>query len=419
GFPCTFIVDLVDTVAPSITCPPSQSVSVDANCDWTVFAFDTLAIAGDNCDTSVVITQSPAVGTFFTGVGTTIPITLTVSDNDANSDDCTFSVILADNTPPTAVCNNPNAIIGGTGTAIVTQADIDGGSFDNCMVQSIVVTGPMSFTCQDVGNAFTTLTITDAEGLVDSCVATINIVDTIGPIPICTPTTVALDATGTATITAADVENGSVDNCGGIDSVGLSQSVFNCTDVGQNPITVFVYDESGNFSPCTAVVTVTDPLGVGAPTPTITLSQPDTLCASPAATYQWTIGGSNIPGATSNCFIASNNGCYTVIATAANGCSGESNEICITALDIEDALGGGISIFPNPNNGTFHVMPNEPILEAVDVEVRDVAGRLVYFKSLAELKQKFLVSMQDLPKGVYLIRLTSENARSVKKLIIE
>ena len=53
------------------------------------------------------------------------------------------------------------------------------------------------------------------------------------------------------------VNNGSFDNCG-IASLSVSPSIFDCTDVGANSVTLTVTDINGNVSTCTSTVTVTE-----------------------------------------------------------------------------------------------------------------------------------------------------------------
>ena len=48
--------------------------------------------------------------------------------------------------------------------------------------------------------------------------------------------TVSLDASGSGSITVADVDNGSTDNCT-IATRTLSQSSFDCSEVGATPFT--------------------------------------------------------------------------------------------------------------------------------------------------------------------------------------
>jgi hypothetical protein len=66
-----------------------------------------------------------------------------------------------------------------------------------------------------------------------------------------------LDTNGNASITAADVDNGSNDNCA-VSSTTASPLSFNCTNLGANTVTLTVTDNSSNSSTCTSTVTVID-----------------------------------------------------------------------------------------------------------------------------------------------------------------
>jgi len=68
---------------------------------------------------------------------------------------------------------------------------------------------------------------------------------------------VNLDASGHASITAAQVDNGSSDNCAITNRV-VSPSSFDCTKVGANTVTLTVTDSSGNSASSSAIVTVHD-----------------------------------------------------------------------------------------------------------------------------------------------------------------
>ena len=50
------------------------------------------------------------------------------------------------------------------------------------------------------------------------------------------------------------------DNCGLSTSIDLSQTLFTCSDLGDNTITITLTDTDGNAATCSSVVTVTDPL---------------------------------------------------------------------------------------------------------------------------------------------------------------
>ena len=59
---CNFDVLVSDNINPTITCPEDQEGSVDANCNFTLPDYTSLATAADNC-TDVTVSQVPAPGT--------------------------------------------------------------------------------------------------------------------------------------------------------------------------------------------------------------------------------------------------------------------------------------------------------------------------------------------------------------------
>ena len=151
----------------------------------------------------------------------------------------------------------------------------------------------------NIGDTVTvTLTVEDAAGLTDTCTTEVTIADTVDPIAVCQNITVELDANGEATITAADVDNGSSDACGGPVTLNIFVTDFDCDDLGANNVLMVVTDESDNSSSCTAVVTVVDLID-----PTITCAADQTqnldagLCTAAVTVDAPTIGD--------NCSIAS------------------------------------------------------------------------------------------------------------------
>ncbi|WP_421920568.1 choice-of-anchor L domain-containing protein [Marinifilum sp.] len=70
-------------------------------------------------------------------------------------------------------------------------------------------------------------------------------------------TTVKLDASGNATLAAADVDPGFLDNCS-VTSRSLSKSDFTTADIGVNTVVLTVQDASGNSTNINVLVTVED-----------------------------------------------------------------------------------------------------------------------------------------------------------------
>ncbi|MFD2725630.1 HYR-like domain-containing protein, partial [Hyunsoonleella rubra] len=132
----------------------------------------------------------------------------------------------------------------------------DNGSNDACGIQSLAL-DTTAFTCAEVGTNTVTLTVTDNNNNTSTCTATVTVEDNVPPVAICQDITVQLDASGNASITTADIDNGSNDACG-IQSLALDITDFTCANVGANNVTLTVTDNNGNTSSCTATVTVED-----------------------------------------------------------------------------------------------------------------------------------------------------------------
>ena len=92
---CSFKVTVNDTSKPVINCPANISVVNDPGVCGAVVHFTTTAT--DNCP-GVVVTSSPASGSFFK-VGTTT-VTSTATDAAGNKSTCSFTVTVTDNEPP-------------------------------------------------------------------------------------------------------------------------------------------------------------------------------------------------------------------------------------------------------------------------------------------------------------------------------
>ena len=85
--------------------------------------------------------------------------------------------------------------------------------------------------------------------------------DTEAPVAHTQNITVTLDATGNVSITAAQVNAGSTDNCS-ISSYSLNKTSFNCSNVGNNTVVLTVTDAAGNSNSANAVVTVVNSASV-------------------------------------------------------------------------------------------------------------------------------------------------------------
>ncbi|RTL13408.1 MAG: HYR domain-containing protein, partial [Flavobacteriaceae bacterium] len=206
------------------------------------------------------ITVTPVSGQF----GTTT-ITVVVEDQEGLSVSESFTVTIDDTVVPTVVTQNVTIQLDSNGNANITTGMINNGSSDNCDIDTITL-DTTSFNCSNVGNNTVTLTVTDVKGNSSSNTAVVTVEDNINPTVLFTQNiTIQLNASGTASISTSDIDNGSFDNCG-IASMTLSQVNFDCSHLGNNTVVFTVVDNNGNTVTQNVTVTVLDninPVAIG------------------------------------------------------------------------------------------------------------------------------------------------------------
>lgn len=189
-------------------------------------------------------------------------VTLTVTDNEGLSSLCNATVFVRDNLPPVMRCRNTTLYLDIKGTATLNVSEIDNGSSDNCPAGMYLNASRTTFNCSDIGSPVPViLTGTDASGNNSTCTAFVTVIDTISPRIITRTFTLALDDSGSGTLTASDIDNGTFDNCGPV-SLSVSPSSFNCGNQGENNVTITASDAYGNSSSRNVTVTVTSTLKI-------------------------------------------------------------------------------------------------------------------------------------------------------------
>ncbi|HKK78866.1 MAG TPA: HYR domain-containing protein, partial [Phaeodactylibacter sp.] len=250
---CSFVVTVNDAEAPQANCPTLAPVDNDAGQCGAVVNF-TLPSLTDNCPGGSQSADYNS-GDFFP-VGTTT-VTVTATDAAGNQDQCTFDVVVDDTEAPSMSCNNVTLVLDGSSGSI-TPAQVDGGSTDNCGVNSLSLDNGV-FDCSTLGAQSVTLTAEDEAGNSNTCVATVTVEDNTAPTAACLSTTVEIQPDGTFTLQESDVydSTNSTDNCG-IDGVSFPAATYGCDDAGMSfSVGVTVTDASGNTGNCTANVSVT------------------------------------------------------------------------------------------------------------------------------------------------------------------
>ena len=285
------VVTVQDTIKPTVL-TQNVTVSLDASGAGSVTVADIDNGSTDNCSIASRTLSKSSFDCSEVGANT---IYLIVTDVNGNIDSASAVVTVQDTIKPTVLTQNVTVSLDASGAGSVTVADIDNGSTDNCSIASRTLS-KSSFDCSNVGANTIYLIVTDVNGNIDSASAVVTVQDTIKPTVLTQNVTVSLDASGAGSVTVADIDNGSTDNCS-IATRTLSKSSFDCSNVGANTIYLIVTDVNGNIDSASAVVTVQDTIKPTVLTQNVTVS----LDASGAGSV--TVADID-NGSTDNCSIA-------------------------------------------------------------------------------------------------------------------
>ncbi|MBV5334632.1 MAG: HYR domain-containing protein, partial [Sulfuricurvum sp.] len=253
---CSNTITVNDVQLPNPVCK-NVTINLDASGNASIVAADINNGSTDNCGIQSISVSTTAFTCANLGANT---VTLTVTDSSGNIGTCDATVTVNDLINPVAACTPITIQLNALGTYTLTAGNIttmSSGSTDNCSIVTRAVS-PNTFNCTNIAIPVNvTLTVTDAAGNTNTCNTTVTVEDNVAPTAICKNITVQLNSSGNATITAANIDNGSNDACG-ILSLVASKTAFTCADLGANTVTLTVTDNNGNVSTCNATVTIAD-----------------------------------------------------------------------------------------------------------------------------------------------------------------
>ena len=182
---------------------------------------------------------------------------VTVSDANNCSAIDSIEIDVQDTIAPTVITQSVTVFLDASGSVSIDTSDVNNGSFDNCAIDTMYLSNE-NFNCADTGSNTVTLYVADINGNMDSATSTVTVMDTTAPtISVNSGFTLYLNASGSAAISMDSINNGTSDNCG-IESLALSDSLFDCSDTGSFSITCTATDFSGNVDIGSISITVLD-----------------------------------------------------------------------------------------------------------------------------------------------------------------
>jgi len=273
---CSFTVTLEDDTDPQITCPHPDGdiLYADENCEAELPDYTSLATISDNCTPIQLlqVSQSPAPGTILSGDNDSVEVTITVDDGNGNTNECSFTVTLLDDTDPTIVCPHPDGDIlyldAENCQAILPDYRQEAIVDDNCAdpVSLIVAQFPPPGTLFEANTTLiVTLSVSDGNGNDAECYFEVDVVDDVDPTIICPyPDGTALWVDENCEVVVPDYRDLAIvdDNCTEPEFLIVNQFPSPGTILeGPNEsfiVILEVSDGSGNEAQCSFVLSIID-----------------------------------------------------------------------------------------------------------------------------------------------------------------
>jgi gliding motility-associated-like protein len=248
----TAAVNVFDTIKPILGLQPYILV-LNASGNGILSFSDVDDSSSDNCS----IESSTLSNSIFncSHVGTQT-IAVEIFDKSGNKRSGSIDIKVVDSTKPILTTTNITRSLNTKDSVTISVSDIDLGSTDACGIDTQILSDT-SFSCSQLGENKITYTVTDHNSNVATKIIIVTITDIEFPNVITQNISRNLDILGNATITASNINDGSSDNCS-IRSTSLSKQNFDCSNLGNNTVTLTVTDDGGNESTQTAIVEIID-----------------------------------------------------------------------------------------------------------------------------------------------------------------
>jgi len=186
---------------------------------------------------------------------------------------------------------------------------------------------------------------------------------------------------------------------------------FASAQVNPTVTSSYTLTASDGFCSQTNVVTVSV-----SPVPSVTLSSSKptscrgesvTISGNSVGTYSWSSGGLNTASITVAPLVTT---VYNTTVTNTDGCSGTAqitqNVVICTSIATNEASANTISIWPNPNNGSF-IVNDDHFTQNKIIEIYNNLGEMVTRNEINN--NKTAIDLTSAANGIYFVRIIADN----------
>ena len=187
---------------------------------------------------------------------------------------------------------------------------------------------------------------------------------------------------------------------------------------------VVVTDANGCTGSDTALVTINNAPAVTASASSVIVCVDDAVVTLTGTPTGGVWSGPGVTGFTLSP-VAAGVGLQTAIYsyTDANGCEGIASvnvqvNACVGLA--ENILANGVSVYPNPNNGSFTLGVNANV-GALTIKITDMQGRVVYASIDKNVNAGFVkqISLDTQSSGMYLMHIITNGEQQTKKISVQ
>ena len=133
----------------------------------------------------------------------------------------------------------------------------------------------------------------------------------------------------------------------------------------------------------------------------------NTYLITAGTTYTYYIKAKNSAGTINN-----SNGTLSVKAISCSR-EGEAGTEELSVTDVQ------FTVFPNPSDGEITIALSNHSTSVMDVLIADLSGKTIFEKTVKTARQEHseTLNISTLPKGIYLMRITTGNKEFTRKII--